>query len=185
MKKAALRQQMLVRRRGLDSQIYESLSLQAQQSLLCTECFRSARRLALYSPIDNEVGTEIIFAAATRAGKQVFYPKVSGSELQFFVVDALEELAPGRFNVMEPTSLCGVAPEDLDLIVLPGVAFDLDGRRLGYGKGFYDRFLALTTPECVTIGLGFDLQLQEALPEEMHDRKVCFLATESRFIPCR
>lgn len=185
MKKSVLRQQILARRSRLNPQVYESLSLQVQQSLLCTEFFRSAKRLALYSPINNEVSTEMIFAAAMKAGKRAFYPKVSGSDLQFFAVEALEELSPGRFNVMEPTSTCGVTPEDLDLIVLPGVAFDLDGRRLGYGQGFYDRFLALTAPECVTIGLGFDLQLQEALPEEMHDQKVCFLTTESRFISCR
>lgn len=176
---------MLVLRNSLDSQSYEKLSLRVQQSLICSESFLLAKRLGLYSPIENEVGTEEIFAAATRAGKQVFYPKVNGSGLRFCEVGALDELSPGRFNVLEPTSQSGIAPEELDLIVLPGVAFDIDGRRLGYGKGFYDRFLALTSPECVTVGLGFDLQLKEALPEELHDQKVFFLATESRFIPCR
>jgi 5-formyltetrahydrofolate cyclo-ligase len=185
MEKAVLRRQILAQRNSLDSKVYESLSLQAQQSLLCTEIFRLAKRLALYSPINNEVRTEKIFVAATRAEKQVFYPRVNGSDLNFCEVGALDELSPGSFNVMEPTKPCGIAPEELDLIVLPGVAFDIDGRRLGYGKGFYDRFLALTSPECVVIGLGFDLQLKAVLPEELHDQKVSFLATESRFIPCR
>lgn len=185
MEKAELRQQMLELRSSIDLPSYEKMSVLAQQSLICSESFRQAKRLGLYSPVSNEVGTEEIFAAALAAEKQVYYPKVNGPGLQFYKVEKQDELSPGRFRVLEPIGDCEISPEGLDLIVLPGVAFDLDGRRLGYGKGFYDRFLALTTPECITVGLGFDLQLREALPEELHDQKVFFLATESRFISCR
>ncbi len=185
MGKAELRQQLLTLRNNMEPRRYEEMSLQVQRTLLGTKVFQNAKCLALYSPIYNEAGTEELFLAASGAGKQVCYPQVVGRTLRFCRVRSLDELSCGAFNVLEPCSAAAVNPQTLDLMVLPGIAFDFAGRRLGYGQGFYDRFLADNSVNFITVGLGFDFQLKDSLPEERHDRKVGFVATESRFIPCR
>lgn len=185
MKKSELRQQILALRRDMEPQLHYEQSVLAQKVLVCSEPFKRARYLALYSSVNKEVATQDLFTAAVDTGKQVFYPRVKGQTLQFYAVNDLAELTTGCFGVLEPTSGAVINPQGLDLIVVPGVAFDFEGRRLGYGKGFYDRFLVLTSCDCVSVGLGFDFQLSKRLPDEQHDQKVSFLATESGFISCR
>jgi len=185
MKKAELRQQILTLRRDMEPLLYCQQSALAQKVLACSEPFKRARYLALYSSVNNEVATQDLFTAAVAADKQVFYPKVIDQTLQFYLVKELVELVPDCFGVLEPILGPFIEPQDLDLIVVPGVGFDCEGRRLGYGKGYYDRFLALTSSNCVSVGLSFDFQLKNRLPDEQHDQKVFFLATETRFISCR
>ncbi len=185
MEKHKTRLRLLQQRRELNEAACRQLSLQIQQRLINADCFRQARSLALYSSVNNEVGTEELFCAALKEGKQVCYPRVSGdNQLVFLQVRSLEDLRQGRFGVAEPHGgeQCGV--DELDLVVVPGVAFDRQGGRLGYGKGFYDRELSRLTSVTGSVGLCYDFQLCASLPVEAHDRPVSFLVTESQFIPC-
>lgn len=183
MEKNAIRRQALALRGRLNSVQHRSLSLAAQAVLIGSDVFRSASGVALYSPVNNEVDTGAIFRAAVESGKRVYYPRVDRSNIGFCRVRSLTELVAGAFNVPEPVGEV-VSTDLLDLIVLPGVAFDREGRRLGYGKGFYDRFLAAVSADVETVGLAFELQVGAPLPEEPHDRKISYLATEAGLFPC-
>lgn len=185
MRKEEIRRQLLAERQSLDEQSYYALSSRVQDFLIHSACFEQAERLALYSPVRREVATDAIFTAALESGKQVYYPKVVGNDLEFHELADLGDLVPGTFSVPEPNGDQIIDAGLLDLIVVPGVAFDLTGQRLGYGRGYYDRFLAQAASRAVFVGLCFEFQLQNFLPAEIHDWKMMFLATETGFIPCR
>ncbi|PLY00185.1 MAG: 5-formyltetrahydrofolate cyclo-ligase [Desulfuromonas sp.] len=178
MPKVSLRDRLLKQRQSLSLQDCERLSLRAQENLLATPEFAAARRVALYSPIRNEVRTEQLFAAAKRARKQVVFPRMQGDHLEFFPVASLDELRRGTMGVLEPHGGIEVALPDLDLMVLPGVGFDLQGHRLGYGRGFYDRVLGATPRRPLLVGLGFELQVVEQLPRESHDVQIDLMVSE-------
>lgn len=185
MEKHATRQQLLQRRQQLDKATCLDLSWRVQQQLLDSECFSRAETLALYSPVNNEVGTGRLLTVALSHGKRICFPRVSGKELQFVLVKSLDELQPGAFGVAEPVGEDLVCARQIDLIAVPGVAFDREGFRLGYGKGFYDRELSRMTQATVSVGLCYDFQLCKTLPIEDHDQQLDYIATETRLIPCR
>jgi len=151
-------------------------------NLLALELFIRANRVALYSPIKNEVKTEAIFKAARECEKEIYFPRVQNSILGFHKVDDLGELIPGTFGIAEPSPYSTkTRVKDLDMIIVPGVAFDLLGRRLGYGKGYYDRALINVENERV-VGLAFSFQVLSRIPAEPEDRGVGILITENGII---
>jgi 5-formyltetrahydrofolate cyclo-ligase len=184
MGKVSIRKQFLEYRKKIDLSTYDRLSQQIQSRLIASEPFARAKSVAFYSPINNEVATEQIFTAARKLNKKIYYPRVAGDELGFFAVSTLDELVRGAFGVAEPVSEEEISIAELDLVVVPGVVFDLHGYRLGYGRGFYDRQLVDKPPETVAVGFCFNFQLHESLPAEVHDQVLDFIATETKFIPC-
>ena len=117
---------------------------------------------------------------ALGAGKQLVYPRVDGETLVFEEVNDLSRLAPGAFGVLEPRGGRAVAVDRIDVLLVPGVAFDRSGHRLGYGKGFYDRAIAKCSDNTVRVGFAYDFQVVDALPVGEHDQPVAALMTESR-----
>lgn len=178
MPKRSIRDELLARRRHLAVETCLGRSLAAQQSLLLAPEFVAATVVALYSPVRNEVFTEEIFTEARRCGKIVAYPRVRGALLEFVEVKERQELETGAYGILEPCGVHVVPLAALELIVVPGVAFDLAGHRLGYGKGYYDRLLH----ECrgLLVGLCFDFQLVEKLPAEAHDVRMNMVVTDER-----
>ncbi|WP_303721411.1 5-formyltetrahydrofolate cyclo-ligase [Malonomonas rubra] len=185
MQKHLTRQQQLHLRKQLDEATCHELSLRIQQRLVAAECFCSAETLALYSPINNEVHTDNLLAIARSQGKKVCYPRVAGDGLQFVAIESLAELQPGAFGVAEPIGDQQLDAQMIDLLVVPGVAFDQDGFRLGYGKGFYDRELSRMAQSTVSVGLCYEFQLCDSLPIEEHDQQLDYVVTETQLIPCR
>jgi 5-formyltetrahydrofolate cyclo-ligase len=184
MEKISIRKQFLECRKEIDFSTYCHLSQKVQSRLIASVPFSRAKSVALYSPINNEVATEQIFTAAKKLKKKIYYPRVTGDEFGFFEVSTLNELVRGFLGVSEPVSEAENSIAELDLVVVPGVAFDLQGHRLGYGRGFYDRRLVEKPTETVSVGLCFNLQLCELLPVEPHDQTLDFIATETKFFPC-
>ncbi|SHJ87858.1 5-formyltetrahydrofolate cyclo-ligase [Malonomonas rubra DSM 5091] len=184
MGKKAIRQRMLHQRLQLSTRDWELRSCAVQQRLVAADCFSSCRTLALYNPIKNEVATDLLLQAAHVAGKKVCYPRVAGERLDFVEVGE-SDFQVGAFGVAEPKGRELVAINDIDLLVVPGVAFDRSGFRLGYGKGFYDRELATIAGAIVVVGLCFDFQLCPPLPVESHDQRLDYIVTETGLIPCR
>lgn len=180
MPKRSIRDEMLARRCHLAAATCLSRSLSAQERLAAIPEFALAAVVALYSPVRNEVFTEELFAIARRSGKVVTYPRVRGNVLEFAEVTERQELVPGAYGILEPGGSRVVAPAELDLIVTPGVAFDGSGHRLGYGKGYYDRFLHGGRVQGKLAGLCFDFQLVERLPVEAHDVRMDLVVTEER-----
>lgn len=180
MPKRSIRAQLLAERRARPIADCEGPSEGIQQRFLYSDFFRRASCMALYSAIQNEVLTDAVSTAALATGKKLVYPRVNGAELEFVSVRSLEELAPGAYGVLEPTGSHTIEFEDLDLVVVPGVAFDECGHRLGYGRGFYDRALLNCRTDCVKVGFAYDFQLLKDLPSVAHDQKLSVLMTESQ-----
>jgi 5-formyltetrahydrofolate cyclo-ligase len=181
MPKSTLRTGTLAKRRELSPQQVSCQSLTLQQRFLALPEFQRAKVLALYAPIHNEVETAAVAAQALATGKTLLYPAVEGSEMEFRRVQGLDELAPGRFGILEPS---GEAwnPQDVDLIVVPGVAFDRAGRRIGYGKGYYDRSLHRLEGSGRLVGFCFEFQLFEEIVGEPHDVTMDLIVTEIRVV---
>jgi len=186
MPKRTLRQQLLAHRRALTPEEWRLSSRLAQQHLLALEEYSRAGCIALYAAAHNEIDTALIVQTAFVAGKRVLYPAVCGHHMVLRQVEALEQLSQGSFGILEPCST-GVdhQADEADLIVVPGVAFDLSGHRIGYGKGFYDRFLQHPGRTAALVGLCHDFQLIDGdIPADQHDIRMEIIVTEQRTITC-
>jgi 5-formyltetrahydrofolate cyclo-ligase len=182
MTKNYLRQKLLTRRGALSADKCLAMSREIQARFIGTELFQNARALGLYSPICNEVLTEDIFFAALKAGKKVVFPRVCERLLEFVEVQDLEELCKGAFGIKEPIKEKPCPVAELDLLIVPGVVFDVQGGRLGYGQGFYDRVLQEQTKKLMLIGLCYEIQLVTFLPKENHDVLMDAVVTERRLV---
>jgi 5-formyltetrahydrofolate cyclo-ligase len=186
MDKQIVRKTVFRSRQQLVSSDHVRLSRQIQERFQDQPYFQQAQTLGLYSAINREVATDLLGVVALRCAKQISYPRVVGADLYFHQVAAADELQSGAFGVAEPSASANcIAIEDLDLLVVPGVAFDVRGYRLGYGKGFYDRYLVGRPQSLTTVGFAFEFQLFEQLPVEEHDQPLDYIVTETRVIPCR
>lgn len=146
-----------------------------------------AKQLALYASFKNEVLTDAIFGYALAHGKEVFFPRiVSGKRgLVFLKVHGRKDFSQGSYKIHEPAhdhELDITAPSSFDIMIVPGVAFDTTGNRLGYGKGYYDRVLGSVKQSCLVAAIAFDFQLLDKVPAEAHDIKMGRIITESRTI---
>lgn len=183
MPKTALRRQLLVQRSSMDQASWQTASRAAQLRLAELDLFVQATCIVLYAPIRQEVDTELLFYKACSEGKQVLYPSVCGDELQFREVEELSQCSPGSFGILEPCLTGNEFPLSVaDLIVVPGVAFDLQGHRIGFGKGYYDRCLSRLPKHGHLIGLCHDFQVLDHIPAEEHDVRMKFVVTEKRLI---
>ncbi|MDX9708869.1 MAG: 5-formyltetrahydrofolate cyclo-ligase [Trichloromonas sp.] len=181
MPKQSLRAAMLERRR-ISTADRAAWGQAAQSRLLSSPEYAAANFLALYSPVRDEVPTDEIFRAARKSGKRVAYPRVAADGLEFVEVSDLNGLRPGRFGILEPIGASPLPLAAIDLMVIPGVAYDLEGFRLGYGKGCYDRFLHGSGAKPRRAGFCYELQLVASLPVENHDIAMHLLITESRIL---
>ncbi len=152
--------------------------------LLSEKVFSDALSVALYFPVNGEVDTREIFKKCVDLEKKVFFPKTLGSDLVFLRTRNIEELTPGGFSIPEPPADAERARGDeLDLVLVPGVAFDFSGNRIGYGKGFYDRFLK-DIPRQMRFGLAYRFQVLESVPSDETDVKTGRIITEDGAIDC-
>ncbi|MCS6926368.1 MAG: 5-formyltetrahydrofolate cyclo-ligase [Candidatus Binatia bacterium] len=144
--------------------------------------------LVLYSADDNEVQTEAIWQEAAAQGKTVYYPRITVdlADLEFVRRFPGERLIPGAFGILVPPG------EELltrlqarDVVLTPGVGFDVEGGRLGRGRGYYDRAFRGVLAPAVRVALAYDFQVLPRVPSGPTDEKVHFLVTETRLIVCR
>lgn len=157
--------------------------------LICDKLFSitdvaNAKIFFIYSNIQSEVETSCIIETLLNQGKTVALPRIEDIDtpMALHAIDSLNNLQSGPFGIPEPHHEDPVVPEEeVDIAIIPGIAFDESGWRLGWGGGFYDRFLSKTS--AISIGLAFELQITHSLPIEMHDKQVDYIITEERIIP--
>ncbi|MBQ3356519.1 MAG: 5-formyltetrahydrofolate cyclo-ligase [Oscillospiraceae bacterium] len=167
MDKDSLRQEMLGRRREMREEKITAASDELARQLFAHPLYRAAKTLYVYLSANREVRTDGIVAQARKDGKRVCAPRVCGSELRFFSLDDNTKLRTGAFGILEPVN--GQEADDpTALVLLPGLAFDRTGHRLGYGGGYYDRFLA-REKDHPTVALCYGFQLLAAIEAEPHD----------------
>lgn len=156
----------------------------AGERLRALEAYRTARIVCWYVGVKSEVATLPLLARALAEGKRTVVPACEGDELRLVEIVSLDELVPARFGLYEPeAALCAATgrwcpPERVDLFVVPGVAFDRSGGRIGYGRGFYDRLLVHARPDAAIVGLAFECQLVASVPVEPTDVPVQRVVTE-------
>ncbi|MDR1330889.1 MAG: 5-formyltetrahydrofolate cyclo-ligase [Tannerella sp.] len=141
--------------------------------------FREATRIACYHALPGEVHTTI-FLERWYVRKRIFLPAVDGEQLKFYPYQGEKSLKTGAFGIMEPATDRDETGDDLDLAIIPGVAFDRRMNRLGRGKGFYDRFLS--TFRKPVIGICFHFQLFDVIPVDAYDCKMTQIITEQETI---
>ncbi|WP_437228516.1 5-formyltetrahydrofolate cyclo-ligase [Planctomicrobium sp. SH661] len=153
--------------------------------------WKSAGTILFYVDVRGEVRTKpLLQQELVRPGRCVV-PYCDGDRLQLVQIRRFEELTRGSFGVLEPCEDVRaspdrqVSPDQIDLAVIPGVAFDTAGGRLGYGRGYYDRLLPDLRADCPRIGLAFECQLVDSIPIEAHDHRVQMIVTERRVLSIR
>ena len=156
------------------------LSEEIMKRLEETELFRQASCIALYNAISGEVQTAA-FLEKWFEKKQLLLPLIVGDNLRLLPYNGTDSLKPGIFGIMEPIEQKTTVDEsEIDLIIVPGVAFDRQHNRLGRGKGFYDRLLS--TLDVPKIGICYDFQLKDQIPAEPFDRKMDLIITEKEIL---
>ncbi len=175
-------------RRSLTPEFRAYASAVILQRLTGLDCYRRARAVHSYVAWQEEVENHILFRAMLREGKRVVAPKINSQTrtLEHYLLPYFEALAPGAFGILEPSSERGACVlanlEELDLVLVPGLAFDRQGNRLGYGGGYYDRLLAEI--EAPKVALAFAAQIVDSIPTETHDCSVDLIVTEREVISC-
>ena len=138
------------------------------EKFLATEAYRNAKSLYGYLPYNQEVNTLPILEQAQRDGKRVAVPKVYGDTMRFLWLDDLSKVEKGYAGIPEPIADEPEADDTTALVLMPGMAFDAEGHRIGYGGGFYDKFLAAERDH-PTLALCYDFQMLEHLETEEFD----------------
>lgn len=150
------------------------------------EWFGRAMAMMVYAPLPMELDIRPLVEAALRAGRVVCMPKVGweGRSLTPVAIHNLDDLVDGeRFGLKEPRAGARVVAKDmLDLVIVPGLAFDAEGGRLGRGAGFYDRFLGSLGPRAVKVGVAYEAQVFPSVPTEPQDVRLDVVVTESRVV---
>lgn len=173
-KKQQIRHEIIQKRKSLIPNEYKQKSLAICKKIIESSEYDKSNVIFCYSAVNNEVDLTYLINNALACKKKIAMPKVIGENIKFYFINSLEDLTPGYFKIPEPDTVCPA--EDGDLIIVPGVAFSESGARLGYGGGFYDRFLSENL--IYSIGAGFDFQIIKNLPLEEHDKKTNKVITD-------
>lgn len=174
MTKRELRQQIRTQKRRLSAAELAVMSEDICSKVLALASWQEAGTLLLYYPLPDEVDVRLLIKDAFESGKKVLLPVVKGDELELHLYEGEASLKEGTFGIMEPTGPL-FSPKhygEIELAIIPGMAFDSAGHRLGRGKGYYDRLLPNLKTAKLT-GICFPFQLLEEVPAEAHDISVC------------
>ncbi len=186
--KQKIRQAFLKKRDMLPVDIKKEKDTLIKKHVIEQPEFIKAKTVLFYASFRSEVDTKEIINISLKTGKTVILPKVDRQEkvLKLYEIKDINELSPGYMQIMEPTAseerLKSLA--DIDLLLIPGAAFDLQGNRLGYGAGFYDKLLSDMKKKILIIAPAYEEQVAEKIAAEPHDVKVDRIITDKRIINC-
>lgn len=182
-----MRKQVLAKRDLLGIRDRHEKSAAITERILSMPGMDSWETLFVYVNFRSEVETLQLIQRCLEKDKRVVVPLVDSAQstmVALQVTDLEEDLQPGYFDIPEPdpAKTSRVDGKEIDVVVLPGSVFDIEGGRLGYGGGYYDRFLVNDAPQACRIGLAFELQVVPAVPLEPHDQRLDYLVTDERII---
>jgi 5-formyltetrahydrofolate cyclo-ligase len=172
---------MLNKRNSSSIEAIKRMSEIIQTRVMNMNEFMNARTVAAYYPVGSEVSTLKILSTVLSLKKHLALPRVEDAySISFSEVNDLDkDLEPGKYKIKEPKNRCSKINE-MNLVLVPGIAWDKHGHRLGYGKGYYDRYLAGVT--AATVGLAYDFQVLGNIPHGNNDFRVNLIVTEKRII---
>lgn len=182
--KSLLRKEVLHKRNSMSHFEISMKSKLIQQKLIESPVFNQSKSIGLYLAIGSEVQTREIINYALDLGKTVLLPRIMSNDLRFYVVDQKDfeknSFDVNRFGIKEP-KIDNKPADFIDLLIIPGIVFDMYGFRIGYGYGYYDKYLTISKFS-KSIGLAYDFQfIKKPIPILPHDRKIDVLITESGF----
>ncbi len=178
--KKDIRKQIFAARKNVTDEQAEAWSRKITERVIALPVFQEAERILAYADYNHEVMTRFLIGEAWKAGKDVAVPKVVGRDMVFYRLKDFAELKPGYYGIPEPEEGEVVRWEDA-LMIMPGVAFDRKNHRVGYGGGFYDRFLE-KNPQIIRLAVAFDFQILEEVPIEPTDIFPQMIVTEREVI---
>lgn len=167
----------------------DALSQQICATFMSLPEYAAARTVMFYVDVRSEVRTRHSLPAALASGKRIVVPWCLNNELELFLLENMDELAVGMYKILEPRQELRALPEkklqpaDLDLVMVPGVAFDRRGARMGHGFGYYDKLLQHARPDAPLVALAFECQLFPEIPTQAHDIFMDQLITEQAVYP--
>ena len=180
--KKEIRAEVKKRRREADEETLHEKSLQILERFRQLSAYKDAFLLLAYVDAKREVETRLLMRCAWDDGKKVAVPRVDGDGIMhFYYLRSLKDLEPGAFGIMEPRIDCRICEPEEGLLLMPGVAFDEQGHRVGYGGGYYDRYLE-KHPHLIHIALAFEFQIFPEVPSEKHDICPDLIVTENRIL---
>src|SRR3989338_4363442 len=190
-KKKSIRETVMKKRDSMTTDEVKAKSLAIAEKLMTTVEYQKADAVLFYAAKGNEVATRDMIETALEEGKRVLLPitNTAAKEIEVSeITDYASDLKKGVFGIMEPKKkIAAGAVGGIDAVIVPGVAFDREGHRLGYGHGYYDKLLHKLTGKnagMVKIGLAYDCQMVEKLPRESHDHPMDMIVTESCVMKC-
>lgn len=182
-KKKDLRNIILNKRNSIDNNTKEEMDREIFNRLINLDLYKEAKNIFIYLSFGSEIDTNPIIDRALEDGKEVYIPKIykSNKEMKAIRLNSFEDLEENSMGILEPKDDSNfIDKENIDLIIVPGAVFDLEGNRIGYGGGYYDRFLSNIKDKRNKVALAYDLQIVENIEAEEHDIKVDYIITNSR-----
>ena len=184
--KSSIRKEKLILRGQIPEEERKKMSLAIKNQVLQLPCIQDAEVVLCYAGYQSEVATCELIKDLSALGKEIYLPRVYGDEMEFYKIRGLEDLAAGYKGIPEPSDACTEIYEinrDSVVMIMPGCAFASDGSRVGYGKGYYDRYLE-KHDIVKRVALCFSVQLTENIPTDSYDKKASLLITEKGIIYC-
>ena len=184
--KNEIRRKVLAQREKMSPEEVKEKSFKIQERLFSSSYYQSSRTIMTYVDIQNEVETRDIISKAIEVGKNIVVP-LCGPNVTLLPVkiESLDDLEPGIMGILEPIRKKNIIDtKKLDLVLMPGITFDRQGNRLGYGLAYYDRFLTQLSPATLIVALAYSFQVVSSLPREEHDQTVDFIITDEEIIRC-
>ncbi len=183
--KRALRRDVIARRDALSERDRAAASLAIADRVAALPEAREARSAMAFWSFGSEVDTAPLIEHWVAGGKTVALPRIEGSDVEPVAFVPGDPTTETSFGAMEPAEGRLLDPSELDLVIVPGVAFDRSGNRVGYGAGYYDRFLRRTRPGVPAVAIAFAAQVVPEVPTGGTDRRVDAIVTEAEVIRCR
>lgn len=181
--KSELRKSLIAKRKSINNKFEKDYKI--AQALYHTKEFQNAKTVLVYVSLDDEIKTDNIIDTVLKNGKNAAVPRCIDhcGNMEFCIISALSDLEEGSFKVREPKSDCpGLIDYSDSIIIVPALCFDRNGFRLGYGKGYYDRFLEQYNNK--SIGLCYDEMIVSSVPKDNYDKSVDLIITEKNIINC-
>ncbi len=177
--KKAIRKEYLALRNSLSKEeLYEN-SKKITKAVVETLEYENTNTIYLYKAYKNEVLCDELFEKALEDGKRTAFPRVFGEDMKFYYVDSLDDFEEGYFGILEPKISLEEVQITEGVIIVPGTVFDKEGYRIGYGKGFYDRFLA-QNHQLYSIGIAHSIQMVDKIAIDEYDQKLNMIVTEKK-----
>lgn len=187
--KKILRQEILEKRNNIDLIKREEMDKKILNKFYETQYYKEAEKIFIYISYSSEINTKAIINKALKDNKKVYVPRTEFKtrHMDAVGITSLDDLSESTYGILEPSiEAPHIDPNELDLIVVPGVAFDRNGGRMGYGAGFYDRYLKKINKEnmnkIVKLALAYELQMLDKVPMNEQDIPVDYIITENEFI---